>query len=36
MIWAGTLGIALLWVAAFLTLITGFDYFRKAVPYLKD
>lgn len=36
MIWAGNLGIALLWVAAFLTLITGFDYFRKAVPYLKD
>lgn len=29
-------GVALLWVAALLTLITGFDYFRKSLPYLKD
>ncbi len=29
-------GIALLWVAAGLTLITGWDYFVKALPYLKD
>ena len=29
-------GITLLWVAAALTLITGFDYFRKALPYLKE
>ncbi len=29
-------GIILLWLAAVLTLITGFDYFRKALPYLKD
>lgn len=36
MIWAGNVGLLLLWVAAFLTLITGWDYFRKAVPFLKD
>jgi len=36
MVWAGNLGIVLLWVAAFLTLITGWDYFRKALPFLKD
>jgi CDP-diacylglycerol--glycerol-3-phosphate 3-phosphatidyltransferase len=29
-------GVALLWVAAALTLVTGFDYFRKSLPYLKD
>lgn len=29
-------GIALLWVAAALTVITGFDYFRKSLPYLRD
>ena len=31
--WAG---VGLLWVAALLTLITGLDYFRKSLPYLKD
>ena len=31
--WAG---VSLLWVAAVLTLITGVDYFRKAIPHLKD
>jgi CDP-diacylglycerol--glycerol-3-phosphate 3-phosphatidyltransferase len=29
-------GLALVWVAAVLTLITGMDYLRKAMPYLKD
>ncbi len=29
-------GVGLLWVAAALTLITGVDYFRKAMPHLKD
>ncbi len=29
-------GIALLWIAAGLTLITGWDYFVKALPFLKD
>ncbi|MEO9864867.1 MAG: CDP-diacylglycerol--glycerol-3-phosphate 3-phosphatidyltransferase [Yoonia sp.] len=31
--WYG--GIILLWVAAVLTFITGLDYLRKAMPYLK-
>jgi len=29
-------GIILLWVAALLTLVTGIDYFRKALPYLRE
>lgn len=29
-------GIALLWVAAILTFITGWDYFSKSVPFLRD
>lgn len=36
MFWASNLGLALLWIAAVLTLVTGFDYFRKALPHLKD
>jgi CDP-diacylglycerol--glycerol-3-phosphate 3-phosphatidyltransferase len=28
------LGLALIWVAAVVTVITGADYFRKALPYL--
>ena len=35
MIWSWYIGVALLWVAAGLTLLTGLDYFRKAVPLLK-
>ena len=34
--WATLLGICLLWVAALLTVITGWEYFRKSLPYLKD
>ena len=34
--WAGQIGLALLWVAATLTLITGADYLIKALPYLRD
>lgn len=30
------IGVGLLWIAAALTLITGFDYFRKSLPHLKD
>ena len=30
--WAGIIG---LWIAAFLTLMTGWDYFQKARPFLK-
>ncbi|MDG3041121.1 CDP-diacylglycerol--glycerol-3-phosphate 3-phosphatidyltransferase [Roseicyclus marinus] len=29
-------GLVLLWLAAALTLATGYDYFRKALPFLKD
>ncbi len=31
--WAG---VALLWLAAVLTFVTGLDYFRKALPFLRD
>jgi len=34
--WSLFVGKWLLWIAAGLTLITGFDYFRKALPILKD
>ena len=34
--WSTTIGVWLLWIAAGLTLITGLDYFRKALPLLKD
>lgn len=36
MVWTGWTGMVLLWIAAALTAITGFDYFRKAVPHLKE
>lgn len=36
MTWAGVSGLVLLWIAAALTLITGIDYLRKAMPYLRD
>ena len=29
-------GILLLWLAAILTLVTGWDYFSKALPFLRD
>ncbi len=35
-IWATQVGLWLLWAAAALTVITGFDYFRKALPILKE
>jgi CDP-diacylglycerol--glycerol-3-phosphate 3-phosphatidyltransferase len=34
--WATFVGICLLWVAAALTVMTGWDYFRKSLPYLRD
>ncbi|NOR61392.1 MAG: CDP-diacylglycerol--glycerol-3-phosphate 3-phosphatidyltransferase [Rhodobacteraceae bacterium] len=34
--WSSTIGAWLLWIAAGLTMITGFDYFRKALPILKE
>ncbi|MDA5093355.1 CDP-diacylglycerol--glycerol-3-phosphate 3-phosphatidyltransferase [Aliiroseovarius sp. KMU-50] len=36
MIWSGRVGLWLLWLAGLLTLITGWDYFRKALPHLKE
>ncbi len=32
----GHAGLWILWIAAALTLITGMDYFKKSMPYLKD
>lgn len=34
--WAGWTGLLLLWIAALLTVLTGADYLRKALPYLKE
>jgi len=34
--WSGMIGHWLLWLAAALTAITGADYLRKALPYLRD
>ena len=33
--WTGWGGLVLIWLAAVLTLLTGWDYLRKAWPYLK-
>jgi CDP-diacylglycerol--glycerol-3-phosphate 3-phosphatidyltransferase len=33
---AALVGFILIWVAAALTAITGWDYFRKALPFLKE
>ena len=33
---ATALGTGLIWVAAVLTLVTGIDYFMKALPHLRD
>ncbi len=29
-------GVTLLWIAAALTLITGWDYFRKSLPFFRE
>ena len=34
--YATLIGLVLIWVAASLTAITGWDYFRKSLPYLRD
>lgn len=34
--WSYYGGIALLWIAAGLTMITGWDYFVKALPFLRE
>ncbi|GGW29417.1 CDP-diacylglycerol--glycerol-3-phosphate 3-phosphatidyltransferase [Gemmobacter lanyuensis] len=33
---ATNIGLVLIWIAAMLTLLTGWEYFRKALPYLRD
>ncbi|PIE08230.1 MAG: CDP-diacylglycerol--glycerol-3-phosphate 3-phosphatidyltransferase [Rhodobacterales bacterium] len=33
---SGNSGIILLWGAALLTLVTGWDYFQKALPFLRE
>lgn len=34
--WLLGAGLALLWLAGLLTLISGWDYFRKAMPYIQE
>ena len=34
--WATFVGLVLIWIAAILTGITGLDYFKKSLPYLRD
>lgn len=34
--YATIVGLALIWVAAGLTAVTGWDYYRKAMPYLRE
>ena len=34
--YANLVGIGLLWLAAFLTAVTGWEYFSKSLPYLRD
>ena len=29
-------GITMLWVAGVLTVLTGWDYFRKGMPYIRE
>jgi CDP-diacylglycerol---glycerol-3-phosphate 3-phosphatidyltransferase len=29
-------GLVLLWIAAWFTIVTGYDYFRKGIPHMKD
>lgn len=34
--YATIIGLGLIWIAAVLTFVTGWEYFRKALPFLKD
>ncbi|MGB7263808.1 MAG: CDP-diacylglycerol--glycerol-3-phosphate 3-phosphatidyltransferase [Albidovulum sp.] len=34
--YATFVGLGLIWIAAILTFVTGWDYFRKALPHLRD
>jgi CDP-diacylglycerol--glycerol-3-phosphate 3-phosphatidyltransferase len=33
---ATLVGLVLIWIAAALTFVTGWDYFRKSLPFLRD
>ncbi len=33
---ANTVGLGLIWVAAILTFLTGWEYFQKSIPHLRD
>ncbi|MDO8881863.1 MAG: CDP-diacylglycerol--glycerol-3-phosphate 3-phosphatidyltransferase, partial [Pseudotabrizicola sp.] len=33
---ATLVGLWMIWIAAALTMMTGWDYFRKSLPFLKD
>jgi len=33
---AGDVGLILMWIAAVLTAMTGWEYFRKSLPFLRD
>ena len=35
-VWSWWIGIVLLWAAMILTIVTGWDYFRKSLPHLRD
>jgi CDP-diacylglycerol--glycerol-3-phosphate 3-phosphatidyltransferase len=32
----GSIGLLLLWIAAWFTLVTGWDYLRKGMPYIRE
>jgi CDP-diacylglycerol--glycerol-3-phosphate 3-phosphatidyltransferase len=32
----GAMGILLLWIATWFTIVTGWDYFNKGMPYIRD
>ncbi|WP_040672120.1 CDP-diacylglycerol--glycerol-3-phosphate 3-phosphatidyltransferase [Rhodobacter ferrooxidans] len=34
--YATLVGLTLIWIAAVLTFLTGWEYFRKSLPYLRD
>ncbi|KPN64131.1 CDP-diacylglycerol--glycerol-3-phosphate 3-phosphatidyltransferase [Aliiroseovarius crassostreae] len=36
LVWSTYIGVSLLWIAGILTMITGWDYFRKALPFLRE
>ena len=33
---ASSIGIVVLWIAAWFTIVTGWDYFRKGLPYIRE